>query len=167
MLNTKGQRQIVVSGLKKYLGCTVIRTNQTAEMPPFPYLGYNITTIASENKGTYGEYEDNTARKSVVQTFSFTAYSDDYDEALELISKARDWLDFVGRQYLADNGVIVESVGSVTDRSNLLTSEYLYSFGFDCFFTVEFVIDLAEVERDNGEIKTAEIGPVKVEKPRE
>ena len=138
MLKTDEQRKIVVAGLKKYLECEVIRTNQTATMPKFPYLGYNITTLASENKGTYGKYEDGVDRKPIVQTWSITAHSDNYNEAVKLANMAHEWLDYVGTQYMGDNDVIVQSVGSVTDRSNLLTSDYIYSLGFDCFFYMQF-----------------------------
>jgi len=157
MLKTEEQRGIVASGLKTYLGYPVIRTNQTAPMPAFPYLGYNITTLASENKGTYGEYKDNKARKAVLQTYSFTAHSDDYSTAVELANKAREWLDLVGTQYLNDNDVIVQSVGNVSDRSNLLTSEYIYSYGFDCVFWMYDEISLAATEISNGEIETIKI----------
>ena len=163
MLNTDGQRKIVVTGLKNYLGCKVVRTNQTAEMPAFPYLGYNITTLSSQNKGTYGKYEDNKARKPVVQTWSITAHSDNYNEAVELANKARDWLDIIGTQYLDDNNVIVQSVGNVLDRSNLLTSDYIYSQGFDCFFSMFDEIDLNEV--NDGEIEKATIGEATAKMP--
>lgn len=161
MLNTEETREIVAAGLRKYLGCEVVRTNQTAEMPAFPFLGYNITTLASANKGTYGEYEDGKARKPVLQTYSFTAHSDDYTKAVELASKARAWLDYVGTQYLNDNDVVIRSVGNVTDRSNLLTSGYIYSYGFDCFIEMYDEIGLDETEKDSGEIKTAEITEIK------
>ena len=163
MLNTEGQRRTVASGLKEYLGCEVIRTNQTAEMPPFPYLGYNITTLARENKGTYGIWNDGKARKPVVQIYSFTAHSDDYSEAVELANQAHEWLDYAGTQYLNDANVIVQSVGSVTDRSNLLTSDYVYSYGFDCFF---WLYDEVETTlATDGTIETATIGDVSSEKP--
>lgn len=154
MLNTEKQREVVASGLKKYLGCGVIRTNQTMQMPDFPYLGYNITTLATENKGTYGEYVDGKARKPVLQVYSFTARSNDYAEAVEIANNARTWLDYVGTQYLNDNEVIVQSVGSVADRSNLLTTDYVYSFGFDCWFWMYDVVDLP----DNGTIERMEFG---------
>lgn len=157
MLNTDRQKNIVINGLESYLERSVVRTNQTAPMPAFPYLGFNITTLASENKGTYGEYEDGKARKPVLQTYSFTAHSDKYNEAVELANMAHSWLDYVGTQYLNDNDVIVQSVGNVSDRSNLLTAEYIYSFGFDCVFWMYDEIDLAETESANGEIESAEI----------
>lgn len=138
MINTEGLRKTVVIGLKSYLDCEIVRSNQTAKMPKYPYVGYNITTHASENKGTYAEWEEEgKAVKPVVQTWSITAKSDNYSKAVELANKAHDWLDYYGTQYLNDNDVIVQSVGSVSDRSNLITNEYEYAYGFDCFFSVQ------------------------------
>lgn len=156
MIDTEKLRQTVVKGLKKWLGCEVIRTNQTATMPAFPYVAYTITTLADENKGTYGQYADNVKRKPHIQTWSITAHSDKYIEAVKLANKARDWLDEIGTTYLNDNDVIVQSVGSITDRSNLLTAEYQYSYGFDCFFWVYDEIG-AENDGMDGVIETADI----------
>lgn len=149
MINCENLRIITVKGLKKYLKCQVIRNNQNAEPPPFPYTTYKITTYATQNNGTYGEYEDGKARKPVKQIWSITSHSDDYLEAITLANKAREWLDYVGRVYLADNDVIVESVGNVTDRSNILTVDYQYSYGFDCTFPVFDEVDIP----DNGTIE--------------
>ena len=100
-----------------------------------------------------------------MQIYSFTAHSDKYNEAVELANSARSWLDYVGTQYLNDNGIIVQSVGNVTDRSNLLTAEYDYAYGFDCTFWMYDEINLAETETDNGEIESATIGEVEALKP--
>lgn len=142
MIDFENLRIITVKGLKKYLKCQVIRNSQNAEPPPFPYTTYKITTYSTQNRGTYGEYEDGKARKPVKQIWSITAHSDDYLEAITLANKAREWLDYVGRVYLSDNGVIVESVGAVTDRSNVLTVDYQYSYGFDCTFPVFDEVDI-------------------------
>ena len=127
-------RKTVVKGLKDYLKCPVIRANQAAEPPPYPYVSYTITTPISENKGTYGEYADGVARKAVTQTWSITVQSNDNAESLTLANKARDWLDYVGTVYLNDNGVSVRSVTSVTNRDNFITVDYQYRNGFDVFF---------------------------------
>lgn len=156
MIDTENIRKKVAKGLKQYLQCSVIRSNQTAEIPDFPYVGYNITTLADENKGTFNEYSDGTKRKPHIQTWSFTAYSDDYKKAVELAGKAHDWLEEVGTNYLNDNNIIVQSVGSVTDRSNILTAEYVYSFGFDCFFWVYDEIAPPQTSTDEV-IETADI----------
>ena len=80
MIDVDKLKQVVVSGLKKYLGCEVIRTNQNAEPPAYPYVSYTITTLASANNGTYEEYEDDTTRKMLKQTWSVTAQSNKESE---------------------------------------------------------------------------------------
>ena len=155
MIDSENLRLNVVKGLKSFLQIPVIRGNQNAEPPKYPYLSYNVTTAASENNGTYGEYSDGTDRKPVTQTWSITVQSDDESEALRLALKARDWLDHIGRAYLSDNHIIVQSVTSVTSRDNVLTIEYEYKKGFDVVFwlydEIENPIDYV------GEIKTADI----------
>lgn len=134
MIDSENLRLTVVKGLKKYLDCPVIRSNQAAEPPPYPYVSYTVTTLMSENKGTYGEYEDGALRKPVIQTWSITVQADNDAESVKLANMAHDWLDCVGTTYLNDNKVIVQSVSSVTNRDNVLTTEYEYKNGFDCFF---------------------------------
>ncbi len=158
MIDTDYLQKTVASGLKKYLNCPVIRSNQTAKLPKYPFVTFTITTPASENRGTYGEYDDDTARKPCIQTWSITAHSDNYAESLELANKARTWLDYSGVGYLNDNGVIVQSVGQIADRSNLLTVGYQYSQGFDCFFwlfdeaenKVKQIGTIDEIDLNNG-----------------
>lgn len=131
MIDYDGVRTAVVKGLKAYLKCPVIRSNQNAEPPPHPYVSYTITTPASENKGTYGVYDDGIDRKPVLQTWSITAQSDNNIESVTFAAKAREWLDHFGKSYLNDKGVIVQSVGRITNRDNILTIEYEYKNGFD------------------------------------
>ena len=124
-------RKDFVSGLKEYCNCSMIRQNQAVEPPPYDYLGYTITTLMSENKGTYGIYEDGTARKPFTQIWSISSFSDDDTKAALLAAKAREWVDLVGTTYLNDRGIIVQSVGAITNRDNLLTYGYEYRKGFD------------------------------------
>ena len=157
MVDIESLREVVVTGLKEYLGCPVIKSNQNAPAPDYPYCSYTITTVASENNGTYGEYEDGVSRKGVNTVWSITVQSDDNSESVTLANKAREWLDYVGTVYLNDNGVIVQAVTSITNRDNILTSEYEYRNGFDCFFwcydTVEISVDTIDtVQIDNSEI---------------
>lgn len=150
MLNTDNIRSTVVKNMREYLGCPVIQSEQKAPKPAFPFGRYKITTLATANNGTYGEYEDGIARKPVKQIWSFTFESDDYDEAVKFANNARSWLDYAGTTLLNDNDVIVESVGAVGDRSNLLTVDYEYMQGFDCTFWV-----MDEIEKpDNGVIES-------------
>jgi hypothetical protein len=142
MIDFNNMRQAIVKGLSAYLDCPVIRSNQNAPLPPYPFISYTITTVMNENKGTYGEYEDGTARKSFTQTWSISASSDDNSVSVELATKARAWFDFAGTLYFDDNDIVVQSVGGVTNRDNVLSVDYEYKNGFDVFFTIEDVINI-------------------------
>lgn len=146
MVDIESLRAVVAKGLKEYVGCPFIRSNQNAEPPDYPYGVYTITTVASENNGTYGEWEDGIARKGVNTVWSITVRSDDSIESVTLANKAREWLEYVGTMHLNDNGVIVQAVTSITNRDNVLVSDYEYANGFDCFFWCYDTIELSNVE---------------------
>ena len=150
MIDYKKLRTTVVSGLKEYLKCPVIRNNQNAEPPAYPYVSYTITTPVGANRGTHGIYDDGKARKLVTCIMSITAQSDDDIECITLANKAHDWLDYVGAVYMDDNDIVVQSVGNITNRDNVITAEYEYKKGFDCTFSL---FDEVEIP-DNGTIET-------------
>lgn len=140
MIDFESLRKTVTSGLEKYLGCTVRRSNQNKKPPAYPYVSYTVTAPKNVKKGSYGVYEDGFNRKSVTQTWSISVLSDNNDESVELAFKANEWLDHVGTTYLYDNNVRVQSVGSITNRDNVLTIEYEYKNGFDVVFSLEDVV---------------------------
>lgn len=153
MVNIEELRKIVKQSLEQYIGCPVVRSNQNAPMPKYPYCAYTVTTPATENNGTYGEYDDGVARKPVNTVISFTVRSDDNIESVTLANKARDYLDYAGITHLNDNGVIVQSVTSVSNRDNVITCEYEHANGFDCYF---WCFDEAEAaSKTNGTIEHA------------
>ncbi len=154
MIDIEGMRETVARGLKAYLGCPVVRANQNAAPPAYPYLSYTVTTPASENRGTYGEYDDGKTAKDFTATMSVTALSDKDIESVTLAVKAREWLDYAGSVYLDDNGVIVESVGALTNRDNILTVNFEYRNGFDVVFSVTSVLENSS--KDAGYIETVE-----------
>lgn len=152
MIDYEKIRLTIAKGLKEYLNCPVIRSNQNADPPDYPYVSYTITILESENKGTYEEYEDGIDRKSVTQTWSITVLSEDSSESVILAQKARQWFDRVGTVYLNDNDVIVQSVGAVSNRDNFITVEYEYRQGFDVVFSLA-----DEVKREIEYIETVEL----------
>lgn len=158
IIDYDGLREVVVKGLKKYLNCPVIRSNQNDEPPKYPYVSYTITTVKSANKGTYGVYEDGKDRKPVKQIWSVTALSNDNTQSVTLACKASEWLDHVGTVYLNDNNVYVQSVGSVTNRDNFITIGYEYRNGFDVTFELFDVVDNPIAE--SGYIETVDIDGV-------
>ena len=134
MIDLRQNEIIIVEGLQKELDCPVIRANQTAPIPPYPYVSYTLMTPVSANNGTWGEYEDGKDRKPFTQTWSFTIQSNDSTESQMLALKAYDWFDHVGTVPLNDNHIIVQSISNITNRDNLLTVEYEYRNGFDVVF---------------------------------
>jgi hypothetical protein len=155
LLDLDNIRKTIVKGLKEYLNIPVIRGNQTGEAPSYPYLSYNITTLLSTKNGSWGKYDDGEDRKPCTQTWSISVQSDNASKAMELVIKAKEWLDHIGTVYLNDNGVIVQSTTNINDRSNLLTIEYEYRYGFDCILW--FLSGTNDVTEQTGTIETAEI----------
>ncbi len=134
MIDYENMRITVVKGLKQYLGCPVIRANQNVQPPSYPYVTYTVTTLMSENGGTWQEYDNGIDRQAVTQTWSISALSNESSESVRLAAMARAWLTRLGTRYLNDNNVIVQSAGNITNRDNILTSEYEYKNGFDVVF---------------------------------
>jgi hypothetical protein len=162
MIDFVNLENTVTDGLEKYLGCPVIRSNQNAEPPKYPYLSYTRINPKGESKAmSYGVYEDGTERTPATHTWSITALSDDDAESLTLAVKACEWFMRVGTVYLNDNDVVVGSVSGVTNRDNLLTVDYEYRNGFDVVFNIDDVIENPTAEA--GYIETVKIGQVEVE----
>lgn len=150
MIDTDKIKHTVVTGLKNYLSVPVIQTNQNAPMPEYPYLAFTITTLESENNGSYGEYDDGISRKEVTQTWSISALSNDEEESITLASKARQYLDYVGTIFLNDNGVIVQACSNITNRDNFLSTEYEHKNGFDVTFWA--FTEIAKTSEESGGI---------------
>ena len=87
MIPFRQNEETVVNGLQAYIHakgyeCPVIRANQTAPIPQYPYISYSvITPVGSDMKG-YSIAEDGTRYKPLTQTWSFTVQSDDDTEAM-------------------------------------------------------------------------------------
>ena len=107
MIDYKRIRSIVLTGLSAYVGIPAIRGNQASPSPAFPFLSCNVTTIASENNGTWQKHDDGIDRKLVKSIWSISSLSDDWDESVSNAIKAREWFEHAGRVYLSDNGIAV------------------------------------------------------------
>lgn len=134
---------IITEGLKRECGCEIIKSNTTARMPPYPYLSFTILTTENR-KGTYSGQGTRTI--PVKQTWSFTVQGDQDDETLETAMKARDWMEEAGRLHLNDRGIVVQSLGAVTSRDNLISIEYEYRKGFDMVLSLVNTVELPETE---------------------
>lgn len=143
----------IVKSIKDALKVQVIRANQNAEPPKYPYIAYTITTLMKTNNGTYGEFTENingeniiVYRKEFQQIWSFTVLSDNDLQSKELAFKLYDYLDKVGTINLVDKKIVVQQVGNITNRDNLLTVGYEYRNGFDVTFAFINEIEYADDE---------------------
>lgn len=143
----------IVKSIKDALKVQVIRANQNAEPPKYPYIAYTITTLMKTNNGTYGEFIENingeniiTYRKEFQQIWSFTVLSDNDLQSKELAFKLYDYLDKVGTINLVDNEVVVQRIGNIMNRDNLLTIGYEYRNGFDVTFAFMNEVKYADDE---------------------
>lgn len=154
MIDHRAKELVIVEGLKSYLStdfrpCEVVRQNQVAKVPPYPYVSYTLTTPLAARFGTYSESEDGSLYRTHMQTWSFTVQSDDQDEALTLAMKAYDYFTAAGITHLADNGVTIRRVRDITTRDNLLSIQYEYRNGLDVTFGLLSVITPeAQPDRD-------------------
>lgn len=158
MSNFRENEVVIVENLKAYLStkerpCEAVRQNQVSKIPAYPYVSYTMTTPVSEMEGTYSETEEGTLYRSILQTWSFTVQSDDQDEALELAIRIYNFFTAVGLTVLADRGITVRRVRSVTTRDSLLSIQYEYRNGLDVTFGLLYEIT-PESSRDVIETNT-------------
>ncbi|MBR5823729.1 MAG: hypothetical protein IKY67_06270 [Paludibacteraceae bacterium] len=149
---------VIVNGLKSYLStaerpCEVVMQNQVAHIPPYPYVSYTITSPINEMKGTYSKAEDGTLYRNILQTWSITVQSDEYDEALQLGMQIVDYFTAVGIFDLSNENIVVRNTTNLTARDNLLTIQYEYRHGLDVTFGLVYSIE----PLNNSFIETIEI----------
>lgn len=161
MIDHRANEIVIVDGLQAYLSkegrpCTVVRQNQVAKSPAYPYVSYTEITPLSEMRGTYSETEDGTLYRDATQTWSFTVQSDDQDEALALGMKMADFFTASGLILLSDKGITVRRVTNLTSRDNLLTIQYEYRKGLDVTFGLLYAIT-PEQQQSPDVIETIEI----------
>lgn len=145
MIDQKAINILITEGLKEITGCEVVKANLAgAPIPDYPYISFTILNTDTR-KGTYsggaaGNYIP--AR----QTWSFTVQGSDDDETFRIGLLSKDWFEESGRRLLNDHGVVVESVGAITNRDTLLTVSYEYRKGFDVVLSLMNVIQVRETE---------------------
>lgn len=136
MIPYKEMRNEIPAELSNHLGIKIIRSNQSAPAPKYPYGTYTVTTIAGENHGTYQQHADGIDRLMVRSIWSWSFLSKDWDESVALAIKAREWFEHTGRLWLSEHGYTVQSTTQINNRDNILTVEYERKNGFDVVFYV-------------------------------
>ncbi len=154
MIPIKEAETIIAEALQTGVGCPVIRANQSAPVPGYPYISYTIITPLVANNGTFGDYGEGVAAKQIGQVWSFTAQSDDSTESQITALRAHDYLDYAGVVALRDLGISVNGARNITNRDNFLTVGFEYRNGFDATFAFMTKIDIPE---SHGTIENADL----------
>jgi hypothetical protein len=138
----------IVALLEEYTGCTVVLANQTSPMPEYPYISYTITTPVHAQGGTYcitdGEYY-----LPMLQTWSFTVQSGDYNECMKKGMRMYDFFAQGGIEKLQKINVAVSSKTNLTSRDNFLTIRYEYRCGMDVVFRLPHIVEMTDGEIKN------------------
>lgn len=145
MIDQDRINKIIAGKLREVTGCEVVKSNITnAPIPPYPYISFTVTNTETR-KGTYGAVGGRRFMP-LTQTWSLTVQSDKDNEAQGKALAARDWLEDTGRICLADQGIVVQSVGGIANRDTLLTLQYEYRKGFDVVFSMMNGVGTPETE---------------------
>lgn len=142
-------RDTIVTKIKESLNIEVVRVNQNAPPPAYPYIGYTITTLMKTNNGTYSEYVENNVKvycKEFQQIWSFTVFADNDLQSKEIAIRLYDYLDNIGAVDLSENDIVIQRIGNITNRDTLLTIDYEYRNGFDVTFAF-----MNEIKNTNAE----------------
>jgi len=136
-------RSAIVRPLAAALGIPVILSDQTGQMPSYPFVTYKMTSPYLETSVHGAESVRDapdgikvTQEKVVEVVFSFTVHSKDADEAYQLCYALIEHFDFAGRDALRDVGIVVVNVTNVQNRDVFLTIEYERRVGCDVRFRV-------------------------------
>jgi len=133
----------IVTELEKYVGCTVVMSNQTSPSPPYPYISYTIITPVHNENGTYC-MKDGVYYQPMLQTWSLTAHSDDNRVCQRLGMRMYDFFARSGRMNLNNIGTAISSKTDLMNRDNYLTIQYEYRLGMDVTFRLMHQLDMAE-----------------------
>lgn len=132
--------------------------DQTGDMPEYPFVTYKLISPYLEtgggNDGVAAAHDGVllTREKSIEQVFSFTAHDLDADVAYQTCFNTIDYFDFVGRDPLREEGIVVVGFSNVQNRDTFLTIDYERRVGVDVRIRV---LDQSQMQYDS--IDKAEI----------
>ena len=145
-------RNAIQERLAAHVGCPVVLSDGTQEMPEVPYCYYGV--LAPRSTGhAFGLTELVDTPEGLIRrrsepvsaTMSFTFCSKDReatggyiygeDEALALAEKAHGFFLLNGHNIATEYGdIVIQNIGSVTERSGFIVTDMMRRFGFDIRF---------------------------------
>lgn len=118
-------------------GLTIIRADQTGDIPALPYATYKVI---GDRKG-FGRESSNyldspdalveTRDQTRNATISFNVYGTSHDNAYEVATQLRKWFEWRGSLFLDEINVAAVPVEEVGNRTTFLINSYDEKWGFD------------------------------------
>ena len=164
-------RNEIVQRLHQHTEKPVVMLEHNREKPPYPFVAYQITTPYAKGLGmsvktdktvpSDSEEFDFDVKETLTDqpkiTISFTAYSKDSVEAMELAIKVRDWFLLGGYRDFKSIDVVVEEIQGIENRDTLIVDDYERRAGFDVILRTTHetnrIIEGIESYKQEGEVK--------------
>lgn len=134
-------RNSIVQALYNHLQVPVVPDDDDGEIPERPYVVYSVIRDNGKNGQdsiTYEQTDTGEVMKVYANqkesSYSFTAHSDDKDEALGFCYRLIEYFERIGRDTLYDKGLAVIDVSNTQNRSVLLGDHYERRHGIDVRF---------------------------------
>jgi hypothetical protein len=147
-------RNDVIKGLYDYLLKPVILSPQGQNRPPYPFIGYTVISADNEESeylqneltpGTEFEYDIKaTLKTQVINTLSFTSYSDKENEAYSLARNAMNWFNHIGYDYSLEKDFVIVDVLPLENRDQLEVDKYVRRWGFDVIIRIG--VDIVRID---------------------
>lgn len=146
-------RNEIISRLEEHMGCPVILSDQISEIPKCPYCYYSVLAPRISTHSFGFQEVKNTKQgeilirsESVKATMSFTfcsmnregdnSYIFGEDEALAFAEKANGFFLLNNHNIFTEHGdIVINTVGSVANRSGYLVEDVIRRYGFDISFS--------------------------------
>lgn len=145
----------LVKSIRKQLaedtGLTIIRADQTGDIPKLPYATYKVI---GDRKGIGQDDVSHVNKPDALletrmqernATISFNTYGTSHDNAYEVATQLRKWFEWRGSLFLDEINVAVVNLTDVTNRTTFLLDSYDEKWGFDAIIRYQ-EIDEHEID---------------------
>ncbi len=150
----------IIDAFRIYMDIPLIRSEQNADAPEYPYGTYKLTDLNRERPhlGVLETKEKPGDETKCIVTFrgqcdaviSLSFLSNDAKALWELVYKACDWWDDFIDEVAEPLGVRITRLSDPQDRSTQLEFEWEYKFGFDVRLSTYVVrekeVDTVDIE---------------------
>lgn len=142
-MKTSELKASIIPPLATFCGSPIIMADGVGDKPNGQHATYKITTPYGKGTGqpeqTIIQTETDVKLRQVNEyrtIISFTAYSMDEDESLDLAKKIYDWFAFDGYDVLDAIGVVIVEQTDITGRDAFIVENYERRNGFDVIIRI-------------------------------